>query len=102
MQRVHYSRPHARAPSRPGLLEGTGGVDSTDDEKEGDDNERTVCEGTAPPPYVEISSSFGLLERAAEECGDDNAAFHLRKARMAFTEARATKPVPQANISLFF
>jgi len=40
---VNYSGPHARAPWRLGLLEGTGvgGVDSTDDEKEDGDNERT-------------------------------------------------------------
>ena len=48
-------------------LEGTGvgGVDATDDEKEDGDNERTGCGSTVPPPYAEISSSFGLLERAA-------------------------------------
>ena len=54
-----------------------------------------------PPPYAETSTSFGLLERAAEKGGNDNAAFHLQKARMAFIEARASKPVRQADIRLF-
>ena len=79
-----------------------GGVDSTDDEKEDGDNERTGCGGTVPPPYAETSTSFGLLERAAEKGGNDNAAFHLQKARMAFIEARASKPVRQADMKLFF
>ena len=98
---MNYSGPHARAPWRLGLLEGSGvgGVDSTDDEKEDGDNERTGCEGTVP--YAEISSSFGLLEKAVEEGGDNNAAFHLQKARMAFIEAHASKPVRQADISFF-
>lgn len=44
---MNYSGPHARAPWRLGLLEGTGvgGVDSTDDEKEDGDNERTRVRG---------------------------------------------------------
>ena len=73
-------------------------MDSTDDEKEDGDDERTGCGGTVPPPYAEISSSFGLPERAAEENGNDNAAFHLQRARMAFIEARASKLVRQADI----
>ena len=76
-------------------------MDSTDDEKEDGGNERTGCGGTVPPPYAEISSSFGLLDNAAEEGGNDNAAFHLQKARMAFIEAHASKPVRQADISFF-
>ena len=79
-----------------------GGVDFTDDEKEDGDNERTGCGGTVPPPYADISSSCGLLERAPEECGNENGDFHLQKARMAFIEARASKPVRQADIRVFF
>ena len=75
---------------------------STDDEKEDGDNDRTGCGGIVPPPYAEISSSFGLLERAAEEGGNDNAAFPLQKPRMAFIEAHASKPVRQADIRGFF
>ena len=74
---------------------------STDDEKEDGDNDRTGCGGIVPPPYAEISSSFGLLERAAEEGGNDNAAFPLQKPRMAFIEAHASKPVRQADIRIF-
>ena len=85
------------------MLDGTdvGGVDSADDEKEDGGNERTGCGGTVTPPYAENSSSFGLLERAAEEGGNDNAAFQPQKARMAFIDARASKPVRQADIRLF-
>ena len=79
-----------------------GGVDSTDDEKEDGDNERPGCGGTVLPPYAEMSSSFGLLERATEEGGNDNAASHLQNARMAFIEARASKPVRQADIRFLF
>ena len=68
-----------------------GGVDFTDDEKEDGDNERTGCGGTVPPPYADISSSCGLLERAPEECGNENGDFHLQKARMAFIEAHASQ-----------
>ena len=74
---------------------------STDDEEEDGVNERTGCGGTVPPPYAKISSSFGLLETAAEEGGNDNAAFHLQKPRMAFIEAHVSKPVRQADISFF-
>ena len=85
-------------------LEGTGvrGVDSTDDEKEDGDDERTGRRGTVPPPYAEIPTSFGLLEMAAEEGGNDNVAFHLHKARMAFIQAHASKPVRQADIRASF
>ena len=42
--------------------------------------------------YAEMSN-FGLLERAAEQCRNRDAAFYLQKARMAFIEARASTPV---------
>ena len=77
-------------------------MDSTDDEKEAGGNERTGCGGTVPPPYAEISSSFGLLERAAEEGANENAAVHLQKPRMVFIEAHASKPVRQAYMRVFF
>ena len=77
-------------------------MDSTDDENEDGDNEKTGCGGTVPPRYAEISSSFGFLERAAEEGGNGNAAFRLQKARMAFIEARVSKPVRQADTTFFF
>ena len=85
-------------------LEGTGveGVDSTDDEKDDGDDERTGPGGTVLLPYAEIFSSFGLVERAAEEGDVDNAAFHLKMARMAFIVAHASKPVRQVDIRFFF
>ena len=43
--------------------------------------------------YAEISSNFGRLERAAEQCRNRDAAFYVQKARIAFIEARASTPV---------
>ena len=63
-----------------------GGVDSTDDEKEDGDSEATGCGRIVPPPYAETSSSFGPLERATEEGGNDNAAFHPFKPRTTQTD----------------
>ena len=63
---------------------------------------RTGRGGTVTPPFAEISSRFALLERAAEKGGNDNAAFHLQEARVAFIEAHASKPVRQADIRFFF
>ena len=80
---------------------GVGDVDSTDYEKEDSDDERTGCGGTMPPCY-EMTSSFGLLESAAEEGGNDDATFHLPKARMSFVEAYASKQVRQTDNSFFF
>ena len=81
---------------------GVGGVDSTDGEREDGGHEMTGCGGTVPPPYAKISSSLGLLESAAQEGGNDNAAFHLQMARMVFIEAHAPTPVEQAGIKVFF
>ena len=47
-------------------------------------------------------SSFGLREGAAEEGGNDNAAFHLQKATVAFIETDASKRVRQADMSFVF
>ena len=54
------------------------------------------------PPCYEMTSSFGLLESAAEEGGNDDATFHLPKARMSFVEAYASKQVRQTDNSFFF
>ena len=45
----------------------------------------------APPTYAELSSHFGVLERAAEESGNGDAAFYLSKVRMAMIAAHAAK-----------
>ena len=76
-------------------------MDSTDDEKEDGDNDKTGCGGTVLPPYAQTSSSFSLQAKAVEEGGNDNAPFHLQKARMAFIEAHASKRVRQADMFFF-
>ena len=85
-------------------LEGTGveDVKFTENEKEVNDDEKTGPGGNVQPMNAEISSSFGVLERAAEEGGNDNATFYLQKARMAFVKAHASKPVWQADKTNFF
>ena len=55
-----------------------------------------------PPPFSELSSLFGPLERYAESCGISGAAYHLRKAKMDFIHARSSKPAVQADIRAVF
>ena len=45
-----------------------------------------------PPPFSELSSLFGPLEKYAVSCGISGAAYHLRKAKMDFIHARSSKP----------
>ena len=55
-----------------------------------------------PPPFSEVSSLFGPLEKYAESCGISGAAYHLRKAKMDFIHARSSKPAVQADIRAMF
>ena len=55
----------------------------------------------APPVYAELSSHFGVLERAAEESGNGDAAFYLSKARIAMIAAHAAKRTRQADLRKF-
>ena len=55
-----------------------------------------------PPPFSELSSLFGPLEKYAESCGISGAAYHLRKAKMDFIHARSSKPAVQADIRAMF
>ena len=67
---------------------------------------RFNCEGgrrlAPPPPFSELSSLFGPLEKYAESCGISGAAYHLRKAKMDFIHARSSKPAVQADIRAIF
>ena len=55
----------------------------------------------APPAYAEPSSHFGVLERAAEGSGNEDAAFYLSKTRMAMIAAHAAKRRRQADLREF-
>lgn len=80
--------------------------DSSDNEEE-ELNDTGEVEGAgggkliAPPPYTELSGYFGPLEQFAESAGNTQAAFALRKAKMAFLEAYAAKPARQTDIRMY-
>ena len=54
-----------------------------------------------PPPYSELSTFFGPLEKYAESCGLDEPRHHFRKAKMGFLAAYAAKPGKQSDIRSF-
>jgi len=55
----------------------------------------------APPGYDELSPHFGVLEAAAEESDNGDAAFYLTKAKMAMIAAHSAKRVRQADMREF-
>ena len=55
-----------------------------------------------PLPFSEVSSLFRPLEELAESCGISEAVYHLRKAKMSFIAARASKPTVQTDIRAMF
>ena len=71
-------------------------------QQQGSDDEKTGRERRAPPAYDELSSHFGVLEAAAEESGNGDAAFYLTKAKMAMIAAHSAKRVRQADMREFF
>lgn len=81
-------------------LAGTLIEDDKDDEDE-DGDESTGRGERAPPAYVELSSHFGVLEKAAALSGNGEAALFLAKARMAMIAAHAAKPARQADLREF-
>ncbi|CAB1108555.1 unnamed protein product [Ectocarpus sp. CCAP 1310/34] len=68
---------------------------------DGGGGENTGRERRAPPAYSELSPHFGVLESAADESGNGDAAFHLQKAKMAMIAAHAAKRVRQADMREF-
>ena len=70
--------------------------------KQGSGDENTGRERRAPPAYDELSPHFGVLEAAAEESGNGDAAFYLTKAKMAMIAAHSAKRVRQADMREFF
>ena len=78
------------------------GCAEEEEEKEEDDGDESTGRGRgAPLTYAELSSHFGVLERAAEESGNGDAAFYLSKARMAMIAAHAAKRTRQADLRKF-
>ena len=79
---------------------------SSDNELELAGTENVESEGSRrlapPPPFSELSSLFGPLEKYAESCGISGAAYHLRKAKVDFIHARSSKPAVQADIRAIF
>ena len=83
-----------------GTYVSTGGEEK-DEEEEGGGDENTGRERRAPPAHDELSSHFGVLEAAAEESGNRDAAFYLTKAKMAMIAAHSAKRVRQADMKEF-
>ena len=62
-----------------------------EEENEKEDDESTGRGRDAPPSYGELSSHFGVLERAAQNSGNADAALYLSKARMTMIAPYANK-----------
>ena len=77
----------------------TGREEEDEEEDSGDDN--TGLARRVPPAYGELSSHFGVLEAAAEESGNGDAALYLAKAKMAMIAAHSAKRVRQADMREF-
>ena len=73
------------------------GGEEEDEQQQGSGDENTGCERRAPPAYDELSSHFGVLEAAAEESGNGDAAPYPAKAEMAMIAAHSAKRVCQAD-----
>ena len=72
------------------------------EENEEDDGDESTGRGRgAPPAYTELPSHFGVLESAAEESGNGDAAFYLLKAKMTMIAAHAAKRTRQADLREF-
>ena len=68
------------------------------EEEEDDDDESTEPERGAPRAYAELSPHFGVPERAAEKCGNKDAAFYLSKSRMSIIAAHSAKRTRQTDL----
>ena len=76
-------------------------VEGQEDEENEEDDESTGRGRGAPPSYGGLSSHFGILERAAQDSGNADAALYLSKARMAMIAAYANKRTRQADLREF-
>ena len=71
------------------------------EEEDGSGDDNTGRERRAPPAYDEVSSHVSVLEAAAEESGDRDAAFYLTRAKKAMIVAHSAKRVSQADMREF-
>ena len=92
--------PRQKGQAQKGLTR-LGGGGREDEENEEEDAESTGRGRGAPPSYGELSSHFGILERAAQDSGNADAALYLSKARMAMIAAYANKRTRQADLREF-
>lgn len=77
------------------------GCEEEDEAEDGGGDQNTGRERRAPPAYDELSPHFGVLEAAAEESDNGDAAFYLTKAKMAMIAAHSAKRVRQADMREF-
>ena len=71
------------------------------EEEEDNDDESPEPGRGAPPAYAELSPHFGVLEKAAEECGNKDAALYMSKARMSMIAAHSAKRTRQTDLREF-
>ena len=77
-------------------------ISKEEKEEEEDDGDEIPEPGRgALPAYAEMSPHFGVLKRAAEECGNKEAAFYLSKARMSMIAAHYAKRTRQTDLREF-
>ena len=77
-------------------------VDEGEDEEEGSDDDNTRPKRRAPLACcAELSPHFSVLEAAADESGNGDAAFFLTKAKIAMNAAHSAKRVRQADVREF-
>ena len=76
-------------------------VEGEEDEENEEDDESTGRGRGAPPSHGELSSHFGILERAAQDSENADAALYLSKARMAMIAAYANKRTRHADLREF-
>ncbi|CAB1116616.1 unnamed protein product [Ectocarpus sp. CCAP 1310/34] len=74
------------------------GREEEDEQEEDRGDEDTGRVRRAPPAYGELSSYFGVLEAAAEESGNGEAALYLAKAKMAMIVVHSATRVRQADM----
>lgn len=72
-----------------------------EDEQENEADDNTGSMRRAPPAYGDLSSYFAVLEAAAEQSGNGEAALHLGRAKMAMIAAHSAQRVRQADMREF-
>lgn len=84
-----------------GMALAGGGVDEEEKEENSDDESTDRGVG-APPAYAELSPHIRVLEKAAGDSGNGDAAFDVQQAKMAMIVAHASTPARQADMRDLF